>query len=642
LDDTKISQELQAAVDIVRRMNEDDLILLNGLIVKSIKSMRSEKRALSMSRFEVGDAVFFIDKQGERVDATVMRRNKKTLSLMTDDGGRWNVAPELCEIKQSATADMFTADLPDHTNVTLLPVADKSALDANNSTGCDPVNNDAGCWYGGVAKLPAYVDGEGDPYRPLVIMWMDADGLIAGSELCAPNDDLQQAAMRSLQQAMQAPLSGNPQQPRQVIINDVHLVKCLNQQWSEITFEFGATPMIDEAVEKFGQMMPPGDAADTYLSTGLAEDEIAAFFDAAARLYKFAPWKHVPHDECLLCVSIPSLAIRNAVLTVIGQLAQNFAVIIHASIQDYCQFHIATDRISDGLEAEVPPQIALSFEEGAQVSTAIRKEVAEHGWTVASAQGYPVLFTPDKDNHLRPLMARDIAVFEALSRVLPAVLKDRYKLIQAWNGKNVYHREVSATSIGETVTVEMTAPYPFALGFSAEDSSDTLMIELALLAHSADDPDFDKHAVLCEALEDLFNNSPEGKKMPAGPSIVTLLLQFSLLFQSTTIAVLQAGSLAEIIFEIVPRKVSMPVSEAKTIIIQCRLFYHFLKRHYALPQADACLEILTDDAIYRLEASLADSSDFDHQLPTAKGKAVDSRTRKKKRKAARKARKKNR
>ena len=32
-------------------------------------------------------------------------------------------------------------------------------------------------WVGGVVPMPAYVTGEGEPYRPEVLLWMSADGV---------------------------------------------------------------------------------------------------------------------------------------------------------------------------------------------------------------------------------------------------------------------------------------------------------------------------------------------------------------------------------------------------------------------------------------------------------------------------------
>ncbi len=659
-DDSQI--DLQVFSNIVNHLGEQDLLALNQLIAERIKVVRAEKKVQSMAAFEVGDAVFFTDKQQQRVDATVLRLNKKTLSLVTDDGERWNVAPELCQINEPTTGDLFEQEISSTAgNVSVLPTA--------------ATNQIAGRWYGGVIEMPAYVSDGGQSYRPHVLMWLDSDGLVAATEVCEPESDPKEVALSTLRQALHSPMTGKPpQQPKYITVNDAEIANYLAERVTGINIEHGATPMLDEVVDGIANGMPPGEPVDTYLSTGLSAERISDFFDAAALLYHSAPWEQVPHDACLLSVTIESLGIHDAVLSVIGQKGESFGIIVYASMQQYCHYHIASDRMRRGLECDIPPHSALSFDEGADVSASIRKEIAEHGWQVPNTSSYPILFTPDRDNFLRPLAATDVALFEALSRALPVVLKDRRTLINCWNGEDDYRKRITVDSVGERVAVEIAAPYPFENCYGAKDPFDSTMVELALLSHTADEPSYEANAEICEDLQALFFKSPEGKKCKGGASMVTPLLHFSFTYQSATIATLQAGSLEEIVFEIVPRKVMTPPDTARAIIEEYRLFYRFLKRVYSLPQADQCLEVLGGNAIARLKAALSDTGGFgpgkaalasgmlagsSGQLPPGlslgqagmpatgfppapAGKPVDSNAKKKKRKEAKKARKKNR
>ncbi len=663
MDDNDSLIDLQAFKTMISELDEQELVTCNHLILERIKVIRAVNKAQSMAAFVVGDAVYFHDKQGGRVDATVARLNKKTLSLVTDDGQRWNVAPELCRIDSSITGDFFEHENSQQpSNVSVLPNA------ARQSAG-------KGRWSGGVVKIPAYVSDDKQAYRPLGILWLDADGVIVATDICQPQSDLQQVALATLQQALHSPMTGKPQRPKHITINDRDLADFLESRVPGITIEYGDTPMLDQAVNSIHSMLPPGDASNTYLSTGLSAEHISSFFDAAAALYRSAPWERVPHDACLLSVTIETLGLRDAVLSVIGQMGESFGIILYDSIQHYCQYHIASDRMCRGLDCDTPPHAALNFDEGAEVSAEIRKEVAEHGWQVVNTSSYPVLFTPDTDNVLRPLAAEDIVLFEALSRALPVVLKSRGKLIQAWNGGNAFCKKTTVECNGAPIAVEIGAPYPFEQGYASKDPADSTMIQLAGLAHTADEPDLDVHGELCEKLQDLFFKSPEGRKLTGGPSIVTPLLDLAFAYQSATIATLQAGSLEEIIFEIIPHKVVVSPGQAGEIIEECRMFYRFLKRQYALPQADHCLAVFEGNAISRLEAALSDDSGFgpgkaaitSGMLPdfnagslppglsfapsgmpsigsgqATRGKPVDSREKKKKRKATKKARKKNR
>ena len=51
----------------------------------------------------------------------------------------------------------------------------------------------ASAWQCGVAQLPGYVDGEGEPFRPFGIFWMNEDGMLIGTQVAHP-DSLEENA----------------------------------------------------------------------------------------------------------------------------------------------------------------------------------------------------------------------------------------------------------------------------------------------------------------------------------------------------------------------------------------------------------------------------------------------------------------
>ena len=87
-------------------------------------------------------------------------------------------------------------------------------------------------------------------------------------------------------------------------------------------------------------------------------------------------------------------------------------------------------------------------------------------------------------------------------------------------------------------------------------------------------------------------------------------MHYAAQYFSATPATVTPGATAEILFEIFPRKVSVEPDAAKEIVAELRAFWQFLKRTYSLKQADAILEMLTDEDADRLEADLADPSNY--------------------------------
>ncbi|MCO5762883.1 MAG: hypothetical protein EP309_08260 [Gammaproteobacteria bacterium] len=83
-------------------MNEEDPLFLNRLIVERLKlisQIRATKLITSLTR---GDLVGSQAPEGRMLEGMVLRLNKKTTSVATNDGHQWNVAPGLLRLVQSA------------------------------------------------------------------------------------------------------------------------------------------------------------------------------------------------------------------------------------------------------------------------------------------------------------------------------------------------------------------------------------------------------------------------------------------------------------------------------------------------------------------------------------------------------------
>ena len=91
-----------SAVEAIKRLNEEDLRFLNRLIVERLKLISQARATTLMISFTKGDRVGFRAPDGRALSGMVLRLNKKTISIATDDGHQWNVAPALLHLIQSA------------------------------------------------------------------------------------------------------------------------------------------------------------------------------------------------------------------------------------------------------------------------------------------------------------------------------------------------------------------------------------------------------------------------------------------------------------------------------------------------------------------------------------------------------------
>ncbi|HQU17177.1 MAG: hypothetical protein B7Z66_12695 [Chromatiales bacterium 21-64-14] len=91
-----------SAVEAIKRLGEEDLLFLNRLIVERLNLISQAHATTQMTGFTRGDRVGFQAPDGRMREGVVLRLNKKTVSVATDDGHQWNVAPGLLRLIRSA------------------------------------------------------------------------------------------------------------------------------------------------------------------------------------------------------------------------------------------------------------------------------------------------------------------------------------------------------------------------------------------------------------------------------------------------------------------------------------------------------------------------------------------------------------
>jgi hypothetical protein len=79
--------------EAIRHLNEEELRYLNRLIVERLKLISQARSTVMLAHFSVGNRVSFLTGAGERKTGVIVRLNKKTASVATDDGQHWNVHP---------------------------------------------------------------------------------------------------------------------------------------------------------------------------------------------------------------------------------------------------------------------------------------------------------------------------------------------------------------------------------------------------------------------------------------------------------------------------------------------------------------------------------------------------------------------
>ena len=79
----------------IDQLSESELGDLNHRIVARLNLLRQLNAHASMLEFRIGEHVRFHPEGGPPVTGMITRYNKKTVSIVTEGGRRWNVSPQL-------------------------------------------------------------------------------------------------------------------------------------------------------------------------------------------------------------------------------------------------------------------------------------------------------------------------------------------------------------------------------------------------------------------------------------------------------------------------------------------------------------------------------------------------------------------
>ena len=77
----------------IDKLTESELIDLNHRIVARLRFLNQMRAHAEMLEFKIGDRVTFQSPGHGRVEGMLTRYNKKTVTVITDDGRQWNVSP---------------------------------------------------------------------------------------------------------------------------------------------------------------------------------------------------------------------------------------------------------------------------------------------------------------------------------------------------------------------------------------------------------------------------------------------------------------------------------------------------------------------------------------------------------------------
>jgi hypothetical protein len=85
----------------IDHLTEAELIELNNKVVARLRFLAQMRAHAQMLQFNIGDRVSFQPQGGPPITGMLTRYNRKSVTVITDDGQQWNVAPGLLRKAES-------------------------------------------------------------------------------------------------------------------------------------------------------------------------------------------------------------------------------------------------------------------------------------------------------------------------------------------------------------------------------------------------------------------------------------------------------------------------------------------------------------------------------------------------------------
>jgi hypothetical protein len=89
----------------IDRLTEEELVDLNNRVVERLRFLHQMRAHGQMLQFKIGDRVSFQPEGRPVVVGMLTRYNRRTVTVMTDSGQRWNVSPTLLRRNTSSAKE---------------------------------------------------------------------------------------------------------------------------------------------------------------------------------------------------------------------------------------------------------------------------------------------------------------------------------------------------------------------------------------------------------------------------------------------------------------------------------------------------------------------------------------------------------
>ncbi len=287
----------------------------------------------------------------------------------------------------------------------------------------------AGEWEADLVPMPAALD---DPAARLAALLLVAEGYVLHSDVLVRPSPEPDAMAEALAEAVVAAGEKIGALPKRVKVRDIETAAALPGALAKRLGDAGPVPAaacgalrgLDEAAFALASQTAGrprrflASSPDVWAGWGLPGDLVPRLFRLAAAYYRAAPWAVLANLD-VLQAALPGGG--SWTVCVLGNAGEEHGLALYSEARDFLAMFAKSRQGSpfDDLTGRV---LSLTFDRGADLPRAMRREVAAAGWEVAGAEAYPrihALNTPAGGIRLRD--AEDlVALLGAVPRFVGA------------------------------------------------------------------------------------------------------------------------------------------------------------------------------------------------------------------------------
>lgn len=280
-------------------------------------------------------------------------------------------------------------------------------------------------WQTDVRPMPAWITGEGEPYRPWIALVVSRTDLVLAHKP-APERPPAEWLWQTILQAISQPAIGEPHRPGVIEVGSDEQSEALRPLLDRVGIECIAVEQLEHLDSAFNGMAQylAGEGAPPSIqdAPGMKPAQVGSFYLAAAEFYRRKPWQMVPGDtviqvECDKFQSGPWYAI------VMGQSGVQQGLAIYEDLAAL-QGMIAGGK-SEQENSRSMSALSMLFSEAFEISTRDLDAAQKYGWPVVGPEAYPLVLHINPGLAVRSPLAWELELLEGCLRSIPEFLAEK-------------------------------------------------------------------------------------------------------------------------------------------------------------------------------------------------------------------------